>query len=123
VGAFKLTGADVAALFIFALSLLTRAALQAFARPGQTTDYGWIMIFAGVAATWLSLGSRIGDTHRTVEKVDNQTNGGLDDRLKTTVREVLSEYGVTPPGGDLAVVPAGSSVTDDTVVSPITPVT
>jgi hypothetical protein len=91
---YNVTGADKAALWIFAIAVVVRAVMQ-FAPhdPGGMIDYAWVTNFAAIAAGWLSIRSRVGDNAKTVERVQIQTSGELERRLEKVVRRVLT--GVT----------------------------
>jgi len=89
---FKITGADKAGLWIFGIAVIVRAAMQwAPHEPGAMIDYAWITNFAAIAAGWLSIRSRVGDTAKVTERVETQTNGQLDERIASIVTRVLAE--------------------------------
>jgi hypothetical protein len=89
---YSITGADKAGLWIFVVAVLVRGAMQ-FAphEPGAMIDYAWVTNFAAIAAGWLSIRSRVGDNAKTTERVENQTNGALEERIEKVVRAVITE--------------------------------
>ena len=96
-----MNSADKAALFIFTLAIIVRAIGQYLTPIDGMNDYSWVTTFAAVAASWLSLGSRIGDVIKktgTIEHATTQTtNVELDQKLddikatvETTAKEVVN---------------------------------
>jgi len=93
-----LSGTDLAALAIFVIAVVTRGALEAFARTPM--DYGWITTFAAIAATWIGLGSRLRQSHDVIRQVEHNTNGELTAKLETvatvTADRIVSELQSAP---------------------------
>jgi hypothetical protein len=95
---YHITGADKAGLWIFGIAVGIRTLMQ-FAphAPGAMIDYAWVTNFAAIAAGWLSIRSRVGDSSNTMDRVENQTNGSstspedLEERMEAVVRRVLSD--------------------------------
>ncbi len=90
---YKLKAADKAALWIAGVAIVVRAGMQwAPHDPGAMIDYAWVTNFAVIVAGWLSIRSRVGDTAKSAEVVQAQTNGGLERRIETIVRRVLDDH-------------------------------
>lgn len=67
---------DGPALIVFALSLLTRAALQAFGGP-NTGDISWITTFGGIAASWIGISARLNGQNAEIAAIKGNTDGIL----------------------------------------------
>lgn len=86
-----MTGKAKGAVVIFVTAVVGYVLMATFA-PEQ--DYRGILTFAGVAAAWLGLAGQQETIKTSVKKVEQQTNGVLDKRIRDAVRQVLAEMGI-----------------------------
>jgi len=103
----NLTWADLIGLLVIFLSPVIIQAIVVLVRPD--VDTAWIMTTLTatipIVGVYISMRSHLGNVSKQVDKVEENTNGGMKDRMKESVREILTEYGVTPVGGNLTTVP------------------
>lgn len=84
----------ISAVAIFGIAVAGYVTL-AIVAPDQ--DYRGLLTFASIGAAWLGLSGNTSAIKRSVARVEKQTNGVLDQRIKDGVTSVLKEHGLIKP--------------------------